>query len=237
MAWGLLLLLELQEPNLLLCLLCSLSGDIKRKGQNAMARKSNPNLREEVAALKRQRTLDAATDLFYEKGYTNTTLDDVAAQLGVTKPFVYTNFGSKSDLLAEICRIGVRSALAEVERALALGEPTADTLRQFVPRYVASVLRSQKNIAVNIREEKNLLAEHAQELSELRQTFMAQVETLLVKACAAAGHPLPDPRVTAFAIVGAISWSTFWYNPAGRLSAEQLADRMTETILNLVGAQ
>lgn len=200
-----------------------------------MARTANSNLREEVAALKRQRTLDAATDLFYEKGYTNTTLDDVAARLGVTKPFVYTNFGSKSDLLAEICRIGVRSALAEVDNALAQGEPTAETLRSFVPRYVESVLKSQKNIAVNIREEKNLLPEHAQELSDLRQTFMAQIEALLVKACAAADHPLPDPRVAAFAIVGAISWSTFWYNPGGRLSAQELSARMTDTILNLVG--
>ena len=43
----------------------------------ADGQRTKSNLRAEVAALKRQRTLDAATDLFYENGYTNTTLDDV----------------------------------------------------------------------------------------------------------------------------------------------------------------
>ena len=44
-------------------------------------------IRDEVTALKRERTLGAAVDLFYEKGYENTTLDEVAERLGVTKPF------------------------------------------------------------------------------------------------------------------------------------------------------
>ncbi|SDD53171.1 TetR/AcrR family transcriptional regulator [Ruegeria marina] len=200
----------------------------------ADGKRTKSNLRAEVAALKRERTLGAATDLFYEKGYTNTTLDDVAAQLGVTKPFIYTNFGSKPDLLVEICRVGVGSALEEVERVLALGEPDPQTLRRFIPRYVDAVLRRQKNIAINIREEKNLLPEHASELAELRHNFMARIELLLTKACAAAGYKLPDPNVTAFAIVGAVSWSTFWYSPQGRLSAQDLSDRMTEIVLNLV---
>lgn len=195
------------------------------------------DLRAEVAALKRQRTLDAATDLFYEKGYTNTTLDEVAANLGVTKPFIYTNFGSKPDLLAEICRIGVGSALDEVERVLARGEPDAQTLRQFIPKYVCAVLLRQKNIAINIREEKNLLPEHAAELAEMRHRFMARIEELLTRASSAAGHALPDPHVTAFAIVGAISWSTFWFSPAGRLSAEDISERMTEIVLGLVTQQ
>ena len=201
-----------------------------------MASESKPKskLRDEVALLKRQRTLDAATDLFYEKGYTNTTLDDVASQLGVTKPFIYTNFGSKPDLLAEICRIGVSSALDEVERMLAQGEHNASTLRRFIERYVDAVLKRQKNIAVNIREEKNLLPQHAEDLAALRRKFMTRIELLLTKACAAAGITLPDPQVTAFAVVGAVSWTTFWYNPKGTLSADALSDKMAEIVMNLV---
>ncbi|UWQ21799.1 TetR/AcrR family transcriptional regulator [Jannaschia sp. W003] len=198
------------------------------------ARRGRPKVRDEVAALKRQRTLDAATDLFYERGYTNTTLDDVAARLGVTKPFVYTNFGSKPQLLAEICGVGIRSALDEIEAALAEGAPTLATMQRFAPRYVASVLRTQKNIAVNIREEKNLLPEHARELAALRQTFMARMETLVAGAARDGGVALPDPRVAAFAIVGAVSWSTFWFHADGPLTAEALSGKMTGIILHIL---
>ena len=191
-------------------------------------------MREEVAALKRQRTLDTATDLFYEKGFTNTTLDDVAQRMGVTKPFIYTNFGSKPDLLVAICEIGVRSALEEIERVLEQGPPTRDTLRRFMPGYVAAVLRTQKNIAINIREEKNLLPEHADQLATLRQTFMTRIERLLRDAGGQSDRSAADLRVTAFAIVGAVSWATFWFNPNGPLSPQELADKMTDIILNLV---
>lgn len=215
--------------------LCGTQNELVEESAGmAKEQKTRSKLRDEVAALKRQRTLDAATDLFYEKGYTNTTLDDVANQLGVTKPFIYSNFGSKPDLLAEICRIGVKSALDEVERILDQGEPAANTLRRFIPRYVDAVIKRQKNIAVNIREEKNLLPEHAEDLAALRRTFMTRIELLLTKASAAAGITLADPQVTAFAVVGAISWSTFWFNPKGALSTDDLSDKMGDIVLNLV---
>lgn len=192
------------------------------------------SMREEVAALKRQRTLEAATDLFYEKGFTNTTLDEVAQRMGVTKPFIYTNFGSKPDLLVAICEIGVRSALEEIERVLEQGPPTHDALRQFMPRYVAAVLRTQKNIAINIREEKNLLPEHADHLAVLRQTFMTRIERLLRDTAGDTERTTTDLRVTAFAIVGAVSWATFWFNPNGPLSPQDLSDKMSDIISNLV---
>ncbi len=193
-------------------------------------------IREEVAALKRERTLDAATELFYSKGYTNTTLDDVAARLGVTKPFIYANFGSKSALLAEICSRGVRGALEEIEAAIALKLGPADTLLAFVPRYVGSILATQKAIAINIREEKNLEPADAARLGELRQTFMARIESVLSAGKKTGEFEVADPRISAFALVGAVSWMTFWFNPGGPMSAEEITQKMTKVVQGLVRA-
>ena len=57
-------------------------------------------IKDEIAALKRERIIGAAVELFYERGYENTTLEAVAERLGVTKPFIYSHFGSKAELLA-----------------------------------------------------------------------------------------------------------------------------------------
>jgi TetR/AcrR family transcriptional regulator, cholesterol catabolism regulator len=105
-----------------------------------------------------------------------------------------------------------------LERAQALGLGPADTLRQFVPRYAAAILRAQRNIAINIREEKNLDPADAERLAALRQQFIAGIEGLL-RACRDSGEiEVSDPRVAAFVLVGAVSWTTFWYNPGGVLS-------------------
>lgn len=195
------------------------------------------SINDEIAAFKRERTLDAATELFYEKGYTNTTLDDVADRLGVTKPFIYKNFGSKHMLLAEICSRGIEGALAEIDAALSMGGRPAETLRSFIPRYVASIIETQKSIAINIREEKNLLPEDAARLAELRQTFMSRIEGVLEAGKASGEVEVPDPRVSAFAVVGAVSWMTFWFHPEGPLSPEEVTERMTAVVLNLLRAE
>jgi AcrR family transcriptional regulator len=184
--------------------------------------------------MKRERIVDAATDIFYERGFTRTTLDDVAEQLGVTKPVIYASFGSKAELLAEICVRGVMEAMDEIAAAEARNLPPAETLRLWVPRYVAAILRAQKRIAINIREEKNLEPADAERLAELRRQFVARIETLLRAGRDAGDLRIADPRIAAFALVGAASWATFWYNPGGTLSREVVASRMGDVMLNLL---
>ena len=73
-------------------------------------------MREEILAYKRERILEEAVKLFYERGFTGTTLDDIAAELGVTKPFIYTHFRSKTDLLAALCKPTIELSLEAVAR-------------------------------------------------------------------------------------------------------------------------
>jgi AcrR family transcriptional regulator len=194
------------------------------------------NIRDEVAALKRERTISDAANFFYEKGYDNTTLDQVAESLGVAKPFIYANFGSKSKLLAEICERGVRAALDEVEDALSQNLAPTQTLQLFARRYVAAILANQKNIAIYTREEKNLEPVEAERIGTIRRTFSRKLAELLRKGAETGEFRISDPTVAALAIIGAVSWSTFWYRPTGRLGVSDIATEMVGCILGLAGA-
>ena len=59
-----------------------------------------------------------AAELFYERGYENTSLDAIAEGMNVTKPFIYAHFTSKAELFAEICSRGIASALAALDGVL-----------------------------------------------------------------------------------------------------------------------
>src|ERR1700751_3456263 len=91
--------------------------------------------------------------LFYERGFTGTTLDDIAAELGVTKPFIYTHFRSKTDLLAALCKPTIELSLEAVSRAAKMpGSPTA-RLHRAIAGFTQVVLSRQANIAIYFREE------------------------------------------------------------------------------------
>src|SRR3954452_19803727 len=95
-------------------------------------------IRDEVAALKRERTISVAAELFYERGYENTSLDAIAERMNVTKPFIYAHFTSKAELLAEICWRGIGSALEALDSVLATVEGTPrERLQEVGKRFVS----------------------------------------------------------------------------------------------------
>ena len=194
-------------------------------------------IKDEVAALKRERTIAAAVELFYERGYENTTLDAVAERLGVTKPFIYASFSSKAELLAEICGRGISSSLAAVDDALARGEGPTATLQILSENFVASVLDNQKHIAVLTREEKNLDPADYARINEKRRQFDHRLTALLRQGVEAGEFDVADPHLASLAIGGLVSWAYVWYRPAGRLSVPNLSAEMAKLILALAGAK
>jgi AcrR family transcriptional regulator len=196
---------------------------------------SNGPLRQEIVALKRERILEAAVDLFYAHGYENTTLDAVAERLSVTKPFIYSYFSSKTELLAEICRRGIRASLDGMHTALAMNAGPAERLRGLGEVFTLAVLPSQKHIAIFAREEKNLAPNDFKRISDLRREFDRKLNNLLREGCEAGDFRLKDREMAALAIGGMVSWAYVWYRSSGRLQAAEIATRMSELMLSLVG--
>lgn len=194
-------------------------------------------IKDEVAALKRERTIEAAAMLFYEHGYEKTTLDAVATHMGVTKPFIYGHFKSKTELLAEICTRGVAVSLVAITEALALDATPTEQLRYLGRQFLITVLENQRNIAVLSREEKHLEASDYLRLSGLRREFDRKLVVLLDRGVADGSFHLADTGVAALAIGGLVSWAYVWYRPQGRLSVEALAETTSQLILAMAGVQ
>lgn len=194
-------------------------------------------LREEVISLKRERIIEAAVRLFYEHGFENTTLDAVADELGVRKPFIYSYFESKADLLAKICERGVAEALAAMIEVLnAEGRPT-EKLRKISEAMVQAVIKNQKHNAIWAREEKNLLPKHSEQINKIRREFDRKLDQLLEKGCKTGEFTIPDTRIATLAIGGMGTWVHVWYRENGRLSPQEIASRLTDLILTMVKAK
>ncbi|HET6184691.1 MAG TPA: TetR/AcrR family transcriptional regulator [Acetobacteraceae bacterium] len=194
-------------------------------------------MREDVQALKRERIIAEAVRLFYDRGYTGTTLDDVAAALGVTKPFIYTYFTGKTDLLAAICQPTIELSLAALMMGCEHRGPVAERLRRAVAGVTRVVLERQAQIAVFFREEKHLAPEALDRINRLRRQFDRTLAALLAEGTALGAFTVADPAVAALAIGGMISWSYTWHRPHGRLSIEALGEQMADLAVGMVGAR
>lgn len=192
-------------------------------------------IRDEVARLKRERIIGIAAELFYERGYENTSLDAIAERMSVTKPFIYAHFASKAELLAEICSRGIASALEALDSVLERPGTPTERLAEVGQRFVAAVLTSQRHIAIFTREEKHLRADDFRRINDMRREFDRKLVGLLDEGVAAGEFRLHDTRMAALAIGGMVSWAYVWYRPEGRLTLEETSRELAALILALAG--
>src|SRR5215207_4044197 len=90
-------------------------------------------------ALKREAVLRAAAQLFNEKGYAASTLDEVAERLGVSKPTVYYYVQSKDEILFECVRTGLELLQKAIREVDAAGGRAIDKLVAGMRQYVEIV--------------------------------------------------------------------------------------------------
>lgn len=195
------------------------------------------NIRDAVSRLKRERIIATAVDLFYSNGFGNTTLDAVAQQLNVTKPFIYAHFGSKSDLLAEICSRGIRASLDVFNRVAASGGSPSDKIQMLVRDFMLAVIENQEHIAIYTREQKHLSPKDAEAINDMRREFDGKFHALLKEGVAAGEFLVDDAQIASLAIGGIVSWSYVWYRPNGRLTPAETAERISDLVLAMIQAK
>jgi AcrR family transcriptional regulator len=191
-------------------------------------------LKSEVQEFKRLRILEEARELFFAQGYEATTLDAIAERLHVTKPFIYSYFTNKSEILNAICRVGISRSLDSLDAALASGLPPRAMLRLIVEQVTAIVIANQKSIVVYTREEKNLEPREGRQLMALRKEFTVRLGNLLETGTGSGDFDVEDALLTAVSIGGMITWVASWYRPRGHWSQTEVSMHMIRKVERMV---
>ena len=191
-------------------------------------------LRAEVVALKRRRIVEAAQRLFYEKGYERTTLDDIAERLQVTKPFIYSYYKNKSELLHEIAQQCITECLETQSRILAGRMSIPEKLARITEEVARIIISNQANTIIYLREQMNLDWQIAQRIREQRDEFDHRIMKLLKDGVRSGALDVVDERVTARCIGGMLVWCALWYRDLGVLSPSAIARLVSQNIMRMV---
>ena len=184
-----------------------------------------PRQRQEEREAKRNAVLRTAVQMFNERGFHQTSLDDVAAQLGVSKPTIYHYLGNKDQVLLECVTIGLSQLLAAAESARQLPGTGADRLTSFLRRY-AEVNMDDFGRCVIRTSEEALAPDSRRQFRALKRKIDEALRSLIEEAMADGSVAPGDPRMLGFALAGALNWPARWHDPQGEQSAEALAEQL-----------
>ena len=195
------------------------------------------DIRDAVTRLKRERIISTAVDLFHNNGLGNTTLEAVAEKMNVTKPFIYSHFKSKGDLLAEICAHGIRASLDVMNRIVASKGTATEKVQTLAREFMMVVLENQGHIAIYTREQKHLSPGDAKAIDNMRREFDRKFCGLLSEGVATGEFTVDDVQMASLAIGGIVSWSYVWYRPDGRLTQAETAEKISGLVMAMIQAK
>ena len=172
--------------------------------------------------------LDAAVEVFIERGYDAASMDDVAARLGVTKSAIYHHVPSKVDLLRLALDRALDALFAVTTEPGAATGPAIARLEHVVRSSVRVLTEELPFVTLLLRVRGNSPVEQA---ALQRRREFDRIVTDLVRAAEDEGDVRPDvdPAVTSRLLFGTVNSLTEWYRPGGGLSADALADALVTT--------
>lgn len=192
---------------------------------------ARPLGRSQERALKRDAVLRASAQLFNEFGYHATSLEMVATKLQVTKPTLYYYIQNKEEILFECVRLGLDSLRAAIADAATSDGTVMHKLKAAMHEYALIVTQEFGMCLIRVGEDP-LPPEGRKKLRNLKSELDLEFRALVAQGIEEGSLAPGDPKITAFTLLGALSWIARWYDPHGPLSADEVAQQITTVLLN-----
>lgn len=170
--------------------------------------------------------------LFDEKGFTNTSIQQITDALHVTKGTFYYYFTSKEQLLYMIHLHYIDGLLTRQQAIMKQKQTALEKLSSMITLIVDDMNEFQLEARVFFREMKHLSAQHSDEIKEKRKQFRQGIQSVIEE-----GQQHREISTTikadlaAFAVLGMTNYCYEWYKQSGTMSTSELAVQYVEMIL------
>jgi AcrR family transcriptional regulator len=194
-------------------------------------RKSRVRAQGKRQRLTQQAIVAGAAELFAERGFGATSLDEIADSLGVGKASLYYHVKNKEEILRLIFLTVLTASEDPLRRIAEANFPPRDKLYRAIVHQTSVAADRSPSMIVFYREQFHLTGPFAKEIILRKKQYERYFEQIIQQGQAAGVfQPEADPKIITFALLGMCNWLSQWYRPGGQYSSQRIA----ELFVNLI---
>ena len=168
--------------------------------------------------------LDAAAQVFRQKGYHGASMADIAGAVNLQKASLYHHVSSKQEILLALLDRALEMLTEHISAVTSLDLPPDEKLRQMIHAYLSALTENVDLSSVLLIEhrslEKKLHARHV----PYRDKFEGLWRDVVKDGVKAGVFACDDPALIVRALMGIMNWTITWYRPDGPKSIDVIAD-------------
>lgn len=190
-------------------------------------------MKQKIIEFKKNQILEEAVELISEFGFHQTTMDRLCEKLEVSKPFLYSYFDNKSDLLIEIYDRMV-SISSEGINAILDRDISADRKISEIVSYIVRLnIDVQAISAIYMQEEKNLPPKKRKEIRAIERSLDDKFTALIESGVEQGIFDIRHARIATLSIFSMARSVHRWYRP-DHVPADEVAGEIAAYALNLL---
>jgi len=192
------------------------------------------SLRERKVAKKKEDILRSASLVISRNGYQNATMEDIAAELLMTKGALYYYFKNKEEILYSCHDLILSAAMEQMEAIYQEELSSMEKMKKAIKTHLDIAIREKEVFNLIVKPEQLFSEDNIEEIIEKRDQYARIFDKIIAEGVKRGEFTVSDKKMARMIILGATNWVQVWYSPEGKFKKEKVEDIYAEYFLKML---
>ena len=192
------------------------------------------SLAEKRAQLKKEEILRSAMKIIRERGVDRATMEEIAAELLMTKGSLYYYFKNKEDIYYSCHQYVLQKTLQLQRSVMARYANASDALDEMIAIHLEAAIEERELFHLLEDPKETFAQTQLEEMLSLRKQYQSLFDEVLQRGVREGVFRIEHLFITRMTILGALNWTQQWYRESGSLSKEEIQTQFKACIHKLL---
>ena len=172
-----------------------------------------------------------AAKLFREKGFSATSMRDLAEHVGVEAASLYNHISSKAEILQEICFKVANNFLSHIEEVDAANENSISKVEAILRFHIRQMIDNYEEVYVSDREWKHLTDPYLSNMQGQRRAYRQRIASIIELGIQRNEIKDIDAPTVVLIMLHAVSGIESWHRSKKKIEPKLLEDNMVQILI------
>ena len=180
---------------------------------------------------KKELIIQEAALIFKQKGYSATSMRELAEKVGMEGASLYNHIRSKDEILEEICFKVANQYVSHISSIEDTNESNVQKLRDLIQLHVRMIIAEPNEVSVANNDWKYLSNDKKEQYKETRKSYEKSFANIIEQGMQNGEFKKMNVSVALFTMLSSLRWIELWYRPSRDITPQELEDDLKTLLM------